>query len=144
MKPVIYLRIASVLTLLHAILHTIGGVFSTPDPGPQQTAVDAMKANTFPLMGSIRSYFAFFRGMGLGVTIFLVALAVLLWQLSSFAKAGSFRLTPLYWTLMVAFAAMALNSYLYFFWPPVIVELLIAVCLVEAILTSRPAPPRET
>src|ERR1700756_1196465 len=69
MKPVIYLRIASVLTLLHAILHTIGGVFSTPDPGPQQTAVDAMKANTFPLMGSIRSYFAFFRGMGLSVTI---------------------------------------------------------------------------
>jgi hypothetical protein len=32
---------------------------------------------------------------------------------------------------------MAVNSYLYFFWPPVIVELLIAVCLVEAIVTSK-------
>jgi hypothetical protein len=144
MKPVIYLRIASVLTLLHAILHTIGGVFSTPDPGPQQTAVDAMKANTFPLMGSIRSYWAFFRGMGLGVSIFLVALAVLLWQLSSLAKTGTLRLTSLYWTIMVAFVAMAVNSYLYFFWPPVIVELLIAVCLIEAIVTSKPARSRET
>lgn len=144
MKSVIYLRIASVLTLLHAILHTIGGVFSKPDPGPQQTAVDAMKANTFPLMGSVRSYFAFFRGMGLGVTIFLVALAVLMWQLSSLARAGSLRLTPLYWTMMVAFVAMAVNSYLYFFWPPVIVELLIAVCLVEAIVTSKSGRPRKT
>ena len=144
MKPVIYLRIASVLTLLHAILHTIGGVFGKPDPGPQQTAVDAMKANTFPLMGSVRSYWAFFHGMGLAVTIFLLALAVLLWQLSLFAKAGSCRLTPLYWTVMVAFVAMAVNSYLYFFWPPVIVELLIAVCLIEAIVTSKTALRRET
>ena len=31
MKPVIYLRAASLLTLLHAVLHTIGGVFGKPD-----------------------------------------------------------------------------------------------------------------
>ena len=50
MKPVIYLRAASLLTLLHAVLHTIGGVFGKPEPGPLQTAVAAMKANQFPLM----------------------------------------------------------------------------------------------
>jgi hypothetical protein len=139
MKAVIYLRIASVLTLLHAILHTIGGVFGKVEPGPAQTAVDAMKANHFPLMGSTRSFWEFYRGMGLGVTIFLVAVAVVLWQLSSLAKTDSRRLRPICWTLLVAFLAMAVNSYLYFFWPPVIVELLIAVCLVEAIVTKAPA-----
>ena len=71
MKPVIYLRAASLLTLLHAVLHTIGGVYSKPDPGPQQAAVAAMKANEFPLMGATRSYWSFHMGLGLAVTILL-------------------------------------------------------------------------
>lgn len=115
MKPVIYLRIASVLTLLHAVLHTIGGVFGKPQPGPQQTAVAAMKVNQFPLMGSIRSYWEFYRGMGLGLTIFLAALGVVFWQLSLLAKKDSYRLAPIYWTLFAAFLFMAADSYVYFF-----------------------------
>jgi hypothetical protein len=44
--------------------------------------------------------------------------------------------------LLVAFLLMALNSYLYFFPPPVIVEIVIAVCLAGAIFTSKaPAGP---
>jgi hypothetical protein len=137
MKPVMYLRSASVLTLLHAILHTVGGVFGKPQPGPQQAAVEAMKANQFPLMGAMRSFWDFYRGFGLGITIFLVALAVVLWQLSSLAAKNSYRLQPIYWTLLVAFLLMAADSYVYFFPPPVIVELLIAVCLIGAIFTSK-------
>jgi hypothetical protein len=141
MKPVIYLRIASVLTLLHAVLHTIGGVFGKPQPGPQMTAVEAMKANQFPLMGATRSFWEFYRGFGLGITIFLTAMAIVMWQLSSLAARGQYRLTPIYWTLVVAFLAMALNSYLYFFPPPVIVEVLIALCVAGALFTSKgPAP----
>ncbi len=52
MKPVIFLRIASVLTLIHAVLHTIGGVFGSADPGPATVAVTAMKLNTFALVGT--------------------------------------------------------------------------------------------
>jgi hypothetical protein len=139
MNPVIYLRIASVLTLLHAILHTIGGVFGKPQPGPQQAAVEAMKSNTFPLMGATRSFWAFYRGFGLGITIFLLAIAIVLWQLSSLARTDSYRLTPVYWTLLVTFLLMAANSYIYFFPPPVIVEVLIAVCIAGAIFTSKAA-----
>ena len=49
MKTVLFLRIASVLTLIHAALHTIGGVFGAPDPGVQQATVAVMKANTSPV-----------------------------------------------------------------------------------------------
>ena len=98
MKPVIYLRIASALMLLHAVLHTIGGVFGKPQPGPQQAAVTAMKLNQFPLMGAIRSFWGFYRGFGLGITIFLMALAVVLWQLSSLAR----RITSPYGHLLDA------------------------------------------
>lgn len=137
MKPALFLRIASVLTLLHAVLHTIGGVFGRPQPGPQQMVMDAMRANSFPVLGAIRTYWQFYRGFGLGITIFLAALAVVMWQLSLLAKADPHRLRPIYWTLLIAFVAMAVNSCLYFFWPPVVVEGLIAICMAGAILTSK-------
>jgi hypothetical protein len=34
-KPVLFLRVAAVLTFLHAVLHTIGGVFGKVGPGPR-------------------------------------------------------------------------------------------------------------
>lgn len=137
MKPVLYLRAASLLTLLHAVLHTIGGVYSKPDPGPQQAAVAAMKANEFPLMGATRSYWSFHMGLGLAVTILLTIAAVVLWQLGTLAKKESYRLRPIYWAFLVGFVAMAVDSYAYFFPPPVITELIIVACLAMAIFTSR-------
>jgi hypothetical protein len=59
MKAAIFLRIAAVVALIHAILHTIGGVFAKPTPGPAERAVAAMKANHFVLMGSTRTYWDF-------------------------------------------------------------------------------------
>ncbi|MGD0629275.1 MAG: hypothetical protein ABR987_07975, partial [Terracidiphilus sp.] len=85
-KPVLFLRITSALTLLHALLHTIGGVFGKVDPGPAAVAVEAMKANQFLLMGNMRSFWDFYRGLGLGATISLTAEGILFWQMSSLAK----------------------------------------------------------
>jgi hypothetical protein len=143
MKPTIFLRIASVLTFLHAVAHTMGGVFGTPSPGAAEAAVAAMKANQFPVMGVTRSYWSFYMGLGLAVSIFLVVEAVVFWQLSSLAKTDSYRLRPVYATFLVGYSVAAVNSYQCFFAAPVIVELLIALCLWLALLTSRPALPAE-
>jgi hypothetical protein len=70
MKTTLFLRIASVLTFIHAALHTIGGVFGKAAPGEQQVVVDAMKAHQFLAMGAIRSYWDFHIGMGLAVSVF--------------------------------------------------------------------------
>ena len=145
-KPVLFLRIASVLTLIHAVLHTIGGVFSRPDTGPATVAVEAMKANRFELMGNVRSYWEFYRGMGLMVTIFLTFEAVVFWQLSSLARTDAKRMRPILATFAVAYLAMAVNSQIYFFLAPVIVEMMIAILLVLAFVTAKPraavvAPP---
>jgi len=142
MKPVIYLRTASLLTLIHAVMHTIGGVFGKPDPGPQQIAVAAMKANQFPLMGATRSFWSFYMGLGLAVTIFLTIVAIVLWQLSSLAKTDACRLRPIFMTFLLAFLLLAVNSSIYFFSAPAIMELLIAICLAMATFTSRPGAAR--
>ena len=64
-----WLRVASVLTFVHAVLHTVGGVFGRVAPGAEQTAVDAMKGNTFAAMGVTRTMWEFYRGMGLAVRV---------------------------------------------------------------------------
>lgn len=94
MKPVIFLRIASVLTLIHSVLHTLGGVFGKPGPGVATSVAAAMRAR-FQVFGVTRSYSDFYMGMGLGVTIFLTMDALLLWILASMAKDDAPRLRPL-------------------------------------------------
>ena len=134
-KPVVFLRIAAALTLIHAILHTIGGVFGSIGPGAATIAVQAMKANQFLLVGHMRSFWDFYRGLGLGATISLTAESIVFWQLASLAKTEAGRVRPILMTFAVAYLALAVNSYTYFFIGPVIVEVLIVASLVLAIST---------
>lgn len=140
MKPTFFLRIAAVLTLIHAALHTIGGVFGTPGPGPATVAVAAMKMNAFPVMGSTRTYWDFYRGLGLGIAIFLTVEAIVFWLLASLAKRDARRLRPVLAVFLAGYIALAVNSFFYFFFPPVIVELVIAACLFLAIVTAKSQP----
>jgi hypothetical protein len=135
MKPVLFLRIASVLTLIHAILHTVGGVFGKPAPGVA-TSVAAIMRSRFPVFGVMRSYSDFYLGLGLGISVFLTVDAIAFWILASMAKSDATRLRPLLGIFTLGYLAMAVNSYLFFFAAPVIVESLIAVCLVIAIFTA--------
>jgi len=140
-RPTLFLRIAAVLTLIHAALHTIGGVFSKPEPGAAEAAFAAMQSNHFLVMGLTRTYADFYRGLGLAVSIFLTAEAIVFWQLSLMAKTQAQRLRPILATFLIAYLALAVNSWLYIFMPPVVLEVLIALCLGLAILTAKPSLP---
>lgn len=137
MRAAIFLRIAAVLTLIHAILHTVGGVFGKTPPGPAAVAVAAMKSNPFPLMGHIRTLWEFYRGMGLAVSVSLTMEAVAFWTLASVVSSVGARLRPVILVFAIGYLALAVNSYLYFFAAPVIVEILISACLVMAMAAAR-------
>ncbi len=133
MRPSTSLRIASVLTLVHAVLHTIGGVLAPPSHGPEEIAlVETMSAHRFDFMGSMRSYADFMLGYGLFVTVALLAFAVLCWQLAALARRRPEGLRPAVATLAVGFVAIAVVSWRFFFVAPVVNELLIAAFLVAA------------
>ena len=140
MKAAIYLRIASALTLIHSILHTVGGVFGKADPGAATVAWNAMKDNPFLLMGHVRTYADFYRGLGLGVTISLTVEGIVFWFLGSLASSAGTRLRPILWTFLLGYLVFSVNSYEYFFFGPVIAEILIATCFAAAIFTLQPAP----
>ena len=138
MRAAVWLRVASVLTFVHAVLHTVGGVFGRVAPGSEQTAVDAMKGNTFLAMGAMRTMWDFYRGMGLAVTVFLTLAAVVLWQMAVLAKTEMFSLLrPVLGSFVLGFLLMAVVSWQYFFVAPVVTELLIAVCVGVAMVPAK-------
>ena len=141
MKTSLYLRIASVLTFLHALLHTAGGVFGKQTPGAQQMVASVMKANAFPVMGgTVRTFWEFYLGMGLAVSVFLTLESIIFWQLSVLAKRESQQLRPLLATFLAGYVGLALVSARFFFAPPVITEILIAACLGVAFWKAGPRP----
>lgn len=142
MKPVLYLRIASILTLIHAILHTIGGVFSKP-PSGQAAIVAASMRYRFEVFGVMRSYADFYRGLGIGVTISLTMDAAVLWVLASMARSDSARLRPILAVFCIGYLAFTVNSLTFFFSGPVIAEILIVLCIGAAIVTAKPGDERE-
>ena len=75
--------------------------------------------------------------MGMADTIFVSFEAVVFWQLSSLAKTDPKRLRPILATFAIAYLAMAVNSQIYFFLAPVIVETIIAILFVLAIVTAK-------
>jgi len=136
-KPTIFLRVASVLTLIHAVLHTVGGVFGTPKNGSEEVAVvETMKAHQFLVMGSPRTYWDFFFGYGLILSICLLVQAVLFWQLGEIAKSQPLIIRPILMAFFLAFCGFTIIAGRYFFLAPAITEVIIAACLAGAYVTA--------
>jgi hypothetical protein len=138
LKTALLLRIASALTFVHALLHTVGGVFGKPEPGAMSAAVDAMKSYQFHVMGVDRTFWDFHMGEGLFITVSLCLQTVLLWQLTPIAKADPRRARPMIVTFTVAFLISSVLSGKYFFSGPMITEILIALVLAAAWFLARP------
>jgi hypothetical protein len=136
-KATIFLRTASVLVFLHAVLHTIGGVFGKVEAGPATIAVTAMKANRFLAFGNQRTFWEFYMGLGLGVTIFLVMDSVVLWLLAPLVVSYPKEVQPVLAAFAIGYLVFAVNSFRFFFLGPVVVEILIVVCLAAAIAKGR-------
>ena len=137
MKPAVFVRIASVLVFIHAVLHTIGGVFGKVEAGPATVAATAMKANHFVAFGNPRTFWDFYTGLGLGVTIFLTMESVVLWLLAPLTEHLGPKLRSPLAAFAIGYLFFAVDSFRYFFIGPVVVEILIAGCLFAAIAVTR-------
>ena len=136
MKPATFLRIASVVTLVFATLHTIGGVFGKPLPGVAEQTVAVMKANQFQAFGHTRSYWDFYLGFGISITISLAAEAVLLWLLASVAPLLGSRIRPILFVFALENVCVALNANRYFFFGPVIASSVLVCLFIAAFIAA--------
>ena len=137
-----WLRAASVATLLLAAGHTLGMPW-TPDRTDRGAAlVAALRAHTLEVMGSTRSYWDFYQGFGVTISVMLLALAVLLWQVARVARHDARAARPLVATALVTFLAFAVLDGVYFFAAPLALTLL-AAALVTVAWWRLPAASRE-
>ena len=140
MKTTLFLRIASVLAIIHAILHTIGGVISKPNNGaPEVAIIDTMKSRAFPVMGSMRTYWDFFYGYGWIVAITLLVQGIFFWQLATIAKTNATQIRPVILLFSLNFLATTVVAWKYFFIAPALTEILIAAFLAGAYFTASSA-----
>jgi hypothetical protein len=137
MKPSIFLRAASLLTLIHAVLHTVGGLFGGPRNPAQAAASTVVQSLHFEAFGMTRSYWDFYFGFGLMTSVTLFLLTALLWQLAPLVKTDPMKARPFLAMLFVTFIVMAVISRLYFFAPPFVFEVVIAVCIGAAFITAE-------
>jgi hypothetical protein len=128
MKPFILLRITSVITLMFAIGHSLGGMESWSPMGDTEV-LKAMKAFRFNAEGVTRTYFDFYLGFGLILSVYLFLQAVLLWQLAALAKSDALRLRPLLVSFFLASVVSAGLSWKFIFAVPAVSFVVIAVGL---------------
>jgi hypothetical protein len=129
-------RVAAVLILLFDVGHSTGFPWSDPSWGVDTSAI---KSTHFQVLGFSRTYWDFYLGFGLFISVFLLLAAILAWQLGGLPTPtlGLVRLTA--WTLAACFVAVTVLSWTYFFTIPIVFSGLIAACLVSAAWLSTRA-----
>jgi hypothetical protein len=127
--PVILLRIAAALMLLHFVGHTLG-MLQPPSHGPEEVAViDSMKSHRFNMMGSMRTYWDFFLGFGYDASLNMILQAGLLWLLSRLARRDLAATRPFIAILVLAWIGAFLLYLKYFFIAPIIFAALMMAVL---------------
>ncbi|HKX00155.1 MAG TPA: hypothetical protein VJN43_20615 [Bryobacteraceae bacterium] len=131
MKPSWLYRIASIVLLLFAAGHTMG--FRQIDPKwGVDSLVHSMQTVHFNFNGTERTYWDFYVGFGLFVTVLMVFASIVAWQFGSLPAEtlASMRLSA--WGFAVCFAVVAYLSWRYFFALPVGFSIVIFLCLTTA------------
>lgn len=147
LKSNIFLRIASVLTLVHCIAHTIRGVLSGPLTATQWpthgneeiTVIETMKSHSFNFAGFLRTYWDFHVGYGFFLTVILLIQGLLFWNLAVLTKTNALAIRPILALFFFNFLGMAIVAWKYFSLGPVIIELIIAACFAAAFKTAAPS-----
>ena len=142
MRPVPLIRTASILTLILFAGHTIGSPWTPYQDGPAVALIRGMKSLHFPIIGFSRSYWDFYQGFGLTISVMLLMFAAWLWQVAGVAKQRPEVAKPLLGTSLVGFSAIAILDGFYFFAIPLALSTAIAVSLALAWASAGPARPR--
>lgn len=135
MRASLLYRISAILLLLFAIGHTFGFLQVDPNWGVD-ALVQSMKSLHFDINGVQRTYWDFFVGFGLFVTVFMLLASLFAWQFGSLPPEtlASMRLSA--WAFVGCFAVVVYLSWRYFFIIPLVFSTAIFLCLTAAALRS--------
>lgn len=121
MKSSYWLRGLAVLFALFTLGHTLGTAAPHVTRGASEAALfDAMKQFRFPVMGYERSYWDFYRGFALTISLQLLIATIIAWQLGRLAERDPRAAMPMTATLFASSAGMLVLGRLFFFNGPIV------------------------
>ena len=129
MKASIFYRIAAVLLLLFCAGHTSGVPWSDPKWGVD---IHSVQSTHFYVMGFSRTYWDFYVGFGIFVSVFLLFAAILAWQLGGLPPATLALMRGTAWAFALCFAGITFLSWRYFFTIPIVFSAVVTLCLTAA------------
>lgn len=139
MKTPLLLRVAAILTLLYFAGHSTGMPWTPVNGLKEKALLYAMRSDTFAVSGETRSYWDFYQGFGIAIGVYLLAQAVVLWQLAAIAHRNPMGARPMIATFFAAFIANAVVAWHWFFLVPALFAAAIAVVLAIAFVNARGA-----
>jgi D-alanyl-lipoteichoic acid acyltransferase DltB (MBOAT superfamily) len=142
-RAIVWFRALSVVLGIFTLGHTAGTRHSITHGLAEDTVIAAMQRVHVPVMGFNRSYWEFYRGFSVTISILLAALAVFAWQLGNLSRRDSEATRPLAVTMLVSCIAIAIASFVYFFTAPMFLSTLAVIFSANALrLVSRDAASR--
>jgi hypothetical protein len=130
------LRIASVISLIFAAGHTMGGLQKWSPMG-DNAVLKAMTDVRFDTMGANRSYLDFFMGFGWSLSVFMLMQTILLWQLGSLARTDPARLRPMIAVIALATIACGVIAWRFILPVPAVFSGVLALALAFAYVAAR-------
>lgn len=135
MNTVLILRIAAGLAAVQGVAHGTLFLRAKPRHGAAEVAVvEAMQSNRFDFAGATRSYWDFYFGYGIQAAGSCIVEAVLLWQLAKIAESQPELVLPTVGLFVLVNLGHAVLLARYFFWLPIVFDLVIAACLAAVFL----------
>ena len=141
MNPFVLLRIGAVVAFLFFAGHTLGAPWTLGSETAVSSIVGAMKAAPVPEMGPDRSYWDLYFGFGVSVSIYLLALAALLWQTASLSRSNFSHARPFMASLFICYLAIAGVAFRYFFFLPAVMAAVVCLSIGLAWGVERRSAP---
>ena len=136
MTTTLFLRIASVISLVFTAGHSLGGLKKWSPIGDNEV-LRAMTAVHFDTMGANRSYLDFFMGFGWSISVAMLMQTVLLWQMASLARTDAARVRPMIAVVALATLGSGVIAWRFIFPVPALFSLVLLAALVAAYVVAH-------
>ena len=134
----LWLRATAVILAFIALGHTLGTVVPRVTHGAEEAAVfRAMQGFRFPVMGFTRSYWEFYRGFAITISVLQVALAIVAWQTATLAGREPRAAVPFAATVLVTCLGLTILSVAFFFAAPITMATAASACAAAALWYLR-------
>jgi len=137
MKASNWFRALAVILSIFTLGHTVGTIRAITAAPEEAAVIAAMQGYRVPVMGFLRTYWEFYRGFSITISVLLATLAVIAWQVGSLSQRNPRAALPFAMTVLIACTANAIVSFMYFFTAPMVLSSVAVICAAIGVALVR-------